>query len=520
MRWPKRSAPIWLRAPNTMDSDRRLHPSAPLFALSAQLRALLIPGLLALFAARSASSRWEVWAMILLVPYALYASVACRALRYRIASDRLVIRSGLLFRSERQIPFARIHNVDVVRGPLHRWLGVAEARLETGGSDEPEARLRVLAMDAVTELRARVQGPAIAHTSRLEPSPSLLELSDREVCLLGVIENRGGVLLAAALGLAYELNLLGKVFKRYFPSDDVVERAFRRASGTLRGGAGFSIGGVLYVCAMLLGFLLCLRLASVAMAWLRWGGFRLQQQAGDLHVRYGRLTRVEASLPRRRIQKLNVTQGWLQRLLSRVTIQVETAAVSAEEQTKTQRFDGRLAPLCRAAQASSIVHAALPAVDPTHADWQRLSAAALRRMHKRALRVCALVAAGALAAAWWQPRARLALALLTAGLFAFSWWSTRKEHRHFGFALSGGALWVRRGWLRRRLEILPLPKIQCVATRESPFDRRAGMASLHVDFAGGGLLDSGLPIRDLERARADELAARLSAHAAATSLTW
>jgi putative membrane protein len=53
--------------------------------------------------------------------------------RYRIGSDAITVRSGLLARNRREIPFARIHNVEVRQNPLHRLFGVAELRLESAG---------------------------------------------------------------------------------------------------------------------------------------------------------------------------------------------------------------------------------------------------------------------------------------------------------------------------------------------------------------------------------------------------
>ncbi len=51
-----------------------------------------------------------------------------------------MIRSGLIFRNERHVPFSRIQNVDAIQNVFHRLFGVAEVRVETGGGKEEEAR--------------------------------------------------------------------------------------------------------------------------------------------------------------------------------------------------------------------------------------------------------------------------------------------------------------------------------------------------------------------------------------------
>ena len=99
---------------------------------------------------------WEAWLLVLLVP-ATVASIA-RYLSFRLRYDEheLVIRSGLIFRNERHVPFSRIQNVDAVENMFHRLLGVVEVRLETGSGKEEEARLSVLPRAALEELRTRV----------------------------------------------------------------------------------------------------------------------------------------------------------------------------------------------------------------------------------------------------------------------------------------------------------------------------------------------------------------------------
>ena len=116
-----------------------------------------------------------------------------------------MIRSGLLFRNERHVPYARIQNLDATRTVMHRLFDVAEVRIETGGGAEPEARISVLHMTVFEEMRRRVfEGRARAAPGRRRPRPTstatggpptesqtLLHLPVRELLLLGLLENRG-----------------------------------------------------------------------------------------------------------------------------------------------------------------------------------------------------------------------------------------------------------------------------------------------------------------------------------------
>lgn len=105
---------------------------AGLFALPAYgygiLRALLCAavGLLAL-----------VWAIASPI-------VRFRRYRYLIADDRIEIVEGILFIRRTVVPIDRIHQIDIVRGPLDSRFGLAKVTVTTAGAT---ATMRFLELD-------------------------------------------------------------------------------------------------------------------------------------------------------------------------------------------------------------------------------------------------------------------------------------------------------------------------------------------------------------------------------------
>jgi putative membrane protein len=79
---------------------------------------------------------------------------------------------------------------------------------------------------------------------------------------------------------------------------------------------------------------------------------------------------------------------------------------------------------------------------------------------------------------------------------------------------------VRSGWLWRSVTVAPVAKVQSVTATESPFDRRARMATVGIDTAGGIMNMPRLRIPYLGRETALELAACLSTKAAQTTFRW
>ena len=59
-------------------------------------------------------------------------------------------------------------------------------------------------------------------------------------------------------------------------------------------------------------------------------------------------------------------------------------------------------------------------------------------------------------------------------------------YRSLGHARRGGFLYARQGVAIRVTAVVPVAKAQSGSVRSTPFQRRAGLATLHVDVAGGG----------------------------------
>ena len=131
--------------------EQRLHAWSWLFVLLQQVRQFVLPLLVLLvFGRRGGGDDWTTLAPVVAMGVLVLVSVLQYfTYRYRIGADAITIRSGLLQRSQREIPFTRIHNVGLHQSLLHRMFNVAEVRLESAGGQKPEAHMRVLGAELV-----------------------------------------------------------------------------------------------------------------------------------------------------------------------------------------------------------------------------------------------------------------------------------------------------------------------------------------------------------------------------------
>ncbi len=516
-----------------MPSEQRLHPASMLFAFGQSLKILALPGLLVLLTGRSSRGQGgafgnlpgslEIWMMLLLIPSALVAIARYLSFRLRYEGSELVIRSGIFFRNERHVPYARIQNLDAVQNVFHRLLGVTEVRVETGSGRAPEATISVLPTAAFEEMRRRVfegqtESMLPAHAaagSHVSAAPSaeartLLHLSLRELLLYGFLENRGFVLIGAVYGLIWELGVLDGVWNRMFDEAASARGMLRDVLGTIAGGERLSVRQIAVALAGVAGLLMVVRLVSMGWAAVRLLGFRLTRAGEDLRSEFGLFTRRVATIPLRRIQTVTIREGPVHRMVRRVSVRVATAGGSNAGVGTSERE--WLAPIIRPAELPDLVHQVVPELNLAALTWQHAHPRAFRRAVKPA--VFGSLVISALAAAplgWW------ALVVL-AVTFPWAFFSTRQYVHHLGWAETDAVVAFRSGWLWRSVTVARVAKIQAVTLVETPFDRRTAMARIRVDTAGAG--DHRVDIPYLSRETARHLHLRLADRAASVAFRW
>lgn len=500
--------------------ERRLHPWSWLFVLLQQLRQFIVP-LAALLFLNRGGDRWQLLPLAGVGVLALVSVWQYITYRYAVRGDSLVVRSGLFERQLRQIPFARIHNVAVHQTLLHRLFGVAEVRLESAGGDKPEAQMRVLRFDEAMALerliRHRGQQPAdaagdgSARTATAVEGTVLLVLPTAEVLRLGLISNRGMVVVAGAFAVAWQLlpnRAIGTTPDRAIGAlvADTGRALFGYAS---RYEASLAAKGAAALLLVLLALAL-VRALSVVLALVQYHGFRLLAQGRRLTIERGLLTRLRTSASRRRIQAWTLREGLLHRLLRRRSLSVDTAV---SEKPDDQRALRELAPVATPAACDALVRRLLPGVAWPPAQWRGLHARAWWRLWLGDALFGLVVAS---VATWrFGPWGLLLLAWLPLSALV-----ARQHAQRAGYAVDDALLAVREGWWSRHWRFAEIDTLQALQLRQSPLDRRCGMASLWCDTAGAGAMSVPLRIRHLPQAQAQALYARLSRQLRDRPLRW
>ena len=121
----------------------------------------------------------------------------------------------------------------------------------------------------------------------------------RELLLLGLLDNRGFLLIAAAYGVLWESGLQGALWKR-LAANLSGSRGGELNQGEPDGGAAPFVRACRAHGGGPFGLVLAVRILSMAWVTVTLHDFRLSRAGEDLRTEYGLFTRVTTTVPRRR----------------------------------------------------------------------------------------------------------------------------------------------------------------------------------------------------------------------------
>jgi putative membrane protein len=456
------------------EGPRRLHVLSPVFYAGGHLRRLWPLALIVL-------AQGRFW-LLLLGGAVLLAVAGLEWLRrtYALEAGALRLEEGVLGRKLRVVPFDRIQQVDLIRKPLHRLLGVATLRVETaGGGGAAEVDLDAVSLTEAQVLRTSLlrakAGAVAAGGAGVEAAPTpaeaaapservVLRLSLWEVTLAGITGSRAAAVLAVLGPLSQATD--------WFPnlSDWLLRRVNPETVAPTT--------PVAFLAVAVLAAAVWLGLAAASSVVTDFG-FTLARVGGDVVVRRGLLERREAVLPLARLQVVRIEESLLRRAFGLASIRLQSAGrVARDDQTAS-----RLAiPVLPRSDVNRLIGELLPGAAPVPGLLVPPPAARRRAVVRTLLRGVLPVAAVAVAL---LPVSRLAL-LAVPAVVPLAVAGGLAAYRSLGHAGRDGFLYARRGALIRVTTVVPTVKAQSGRVRSSPFQRRAGLATLHVDVAGGG----------------------------------
>lgn len=409
-----------------------------------------------------------------------------RRYRYELTPDTLDIRSGILSRREREIPYERVQNVDVAQNVIQRALGIAAVRIETAGGGGSEAHLRYVERVEADRLQNEISRRKRSRAAGGEADDGddhsgdrLFALSDREHVVLGIVSADLRLVGLLTVGLSVFAPSLASGMA---PQYDLVSLF----------GPGIALVGIL-------GFWLLSGLLQV----LRYYGFTLTRREDELRYERGLLQQYTGTIPLSKVQAVSLRENVLARARGYGSLVIQTAGRAAGgEGTSVESA----VPIAKRDRALALAREVEPFGDVS---FQRPPKRARTRYAVRyALGVLALVgvlraaeAVTGLVSLWYLPLAGLLVVPVAAHL---AW-------VHKGYYVDEDYVLTRNGFWRRRTMIVPSDRVQTVFSSQTLFQRRRNLGTVTVDTAGGGGLGAGDAVAvDIDAGTADRLRERVA----------
>jgi len=376
---------------------------------------------------------------------------------YDLTDDTFDIDSGVLSRREREIPYGRIHNVDVAQNTIQRFIGIAEVRLETAGGGETEATLQYVSRAEADrlqeEISRRKRGAEPRAETEADAGEELFRMGPRELGILGLV--------------SADLRVLGLVSILASGFGPTVAEAMPTTIGFL-----LTLGPAVAVVALLGYWLL-----SAVRAVLRYDDFRLVDHGEELRYERGLLQRYNGTIPLEKVQTVAIRENPLARRLGYATLVIETAGYTAGGEATVESA----VPIGRRERVVELA-----------TDVEPVASLEVDRPPKRARTryavryALAVLAVGAVA---WGLTATLAG--LEGGYLVFALLPLTPIAAHFtwihrGYREDEDHVVTRAGFWRRETTIVPYDRVQTVLSSQTVFQRRRRLASVVVDTAGSG----------------------------------
>lgn len=400
--------------------------------------------------------------------------------RYRVTEERFEFQAGIVSRQYRALPRDRIRSVDLSADMVCRMFGLSKVTISTGESattaQHDALKLEFVAAPAAETLRRTLlwlDDPRAGPDAQATPANVVLaQLNWRWFRYAPLTVWTPMIGLGALGGLYQLLSWFGEE-----RANAIMVRLYDLARS--QGWSGI-VSGILVV--VLVGIVTTLAVAVEA-----WWGYRLEREGDQtLRLQRGLLNARVISVDEQRLRGVEVAEPLVLRWIGAAQVSaIATGLGATEEDEPVQK--SALTPDVPKGEAQRVAAVVLrePYAPMERAVFISHPRAALRRRLVRAFSAVAaigVVPAVLLQQFTWMPTWIWMVPLMVlavAPLYAID------AYRNLGHGFAGPYLLIRSGTFTRRTVALRRESIIGWTVRQSPFQRRSGLATLTATTAAG-----------------------------------
>jgi putative membrane protein len=406
-----------------------------------------------------------MWTLFGLALIAGYGVARWFTTTYRIDTEQVQLRTGVLQRNVLSMPRNRIRSVSTDARLLHRLLGLTVLRVSTGQEAKGDTAFALDAVQAeqVPRLRAILLADSLAPAVEGASEPGR-ELARWQPSWLrySPLSFTGLAMILAAAGLAYQAGV-GAALQNSRLAQSGVDAAER-----------FGVVASVVVIAVVV--LVASVVLSVLRSLVTYGNLVLRRDADALHLEHGLLRVREQTYDMRRLRGGTLREPLLVRLFGGARLDAVMTGVDGAGEASL------LLPPCPRATAETVLAELIARPEAVTGALRGHGAVATRRRWTRALALPAVLLVAMVALYAWTPVwlwPVLAVLAVCCALLAFD------RSRALGHRVDAQWLVARAGSLDRRRDCIAAAGIIGWTVRQTLLQRRAGVATLIAATAAG-----------------------------------
>ena len=388
---------------------------------------------------------------------------------YHIDADQLQLRTGLLQRKVLSLPLSRIRSVSSDARLLHRVMGLAVVRVSTGQEAKDESGSGVFELNAVeVDQVPRLTAILLADPDRQVDASTAESSSAGEVLArwqpawlrYSPLSVSGLVSLGAASGVIYESGFVGPLQHSRIVTSVLDEAERLGTTSTVA-----VIAGAVLVASVLL---------AVLRSLLTYGNLVLLRRADVLHLRHGLLRLRERAYDMSRLRGGTLRQPLLVRVFGGARLDAVMTGVHGAGEASV------LLPPCPVSTAEAVLTELVGDSDVVSGPLRGHGRRAATRRWTRALGLPVLAGAGLGVVAVLFGKTVVPVWVWPAWIAVTAWCALLAVDRigALGHRVHDGWLVMRSGSVERRRDCLATAGIISWTVRQTPFQRRAKVATL------------------------------------------
>ena len=398
--------------------------------------------------------------------------------RFYIAFDELIIRKGFINKKTITIPLHRIQAVHIEQNLLHQFAKVAKVKIDTAGTEKTEAVIDAIAVDKAEQLKEfllqdkRHSTDELATAAPVRDIP-VMRLSFSDLLKLGLSANH---IQALFIVLAFSISLVQNLEEVF---GDRIIRAVKSSSSEV----GVSVVSISLVVA----FVLCISVfVSMMRILLNYFDFQLTESSQGFKIKTGLINTKQNLVPFSKIQFVSWEANWIRRKIGLFTMEFHQV-MSDDQSNRKQRVK---LPLTQPAFIDKLLAHYHGLVQPSAlADFGIHSAYTFRRTLLSGILPIGLLLTVLLLINWNPWFFLLLLWIPVVALHAFFF------RRNFRLFVAPDALQVNSGVWGRKVAIIRWYKTQQVFLKQSIYQRKKALATVHLSTAGGNITIPYIPLK-------------------------